>query len=333
MANVLSQNEIDELLNALNTGEEIKEEAPAEENANANVKIYDFRTANKFYKEQMRTLKIVFDNFSYLLANRLTGMLHTVCEIEVLSVEETSFGEFNNSLPDPVVLGVVEMEPLTGTIIIELSSALAYGFISRLFGGSADYTLSDKSFSEIDSTIIENILYQMMGILKESWEKITDVNPVLTRVEYSAQFTQITAMNEPSAIVTMSVKVDDIEGMISICIPHLAVQPIAKQLTAVNWTLASSATGHLQQSKEDEIKEQLLNTDAVMHAQFNGTKTSLREILNMQIGDVICLNHGIRDYITVNVEKVPKFKGVVGTENHKYAVQIAKIIKENETVE
>ncbi len=331
MANVLSQNEIDDLLNALSMGEDVgHEEAPPD--PSAGVRIYDFRTANKFYKEQMRTLNIVFDNFAFLLANRLTGMLHTVCEIEVISVEEISFGEFNNSIPSPVVLGVIEMEPLSGSLLIELSSSLVYGFISRLFGGVADYTLSDKSFTEIETSIIENILYQTMGILKDSWEKITNVNPVLSRVEYSSQFTQIVEMNEPAAIVTLNVTLDEIQGLISICIPHLAVQPIAKQLNTVNWTLANQSV-HRVDSKEETIRGQLLNTYVSLRAVFNDTQTSFREILNMQVGDVICINHSIREYINVNVEDIPKFKGVVGTDNNKYAVQIAKIVKENENIE
>jgi flagellar motor switch protein FliM len=261
----------------------------------------------------------------------MTGMLHTVCEVDVISVEEQSFGEFNNSLPDPVVLGVVDMDPLNGSLIVEVSSALVYGFVARLFGGTADYSQSEKAFTEIETSIIESIMFQMMQLLKESWEKIADVNPVLTRIEYSSQFTQITDMNEPSAIVTMNVQLDEIQGMITICIPHLAIQPISKQLTTVNWTLAS-ASGKQQDSKEDLLRGQLNNTYVTMKARFNETETTLHEILNMRVGDVILINHSIRDYIRVDVENIEKFKGVVGTDVNKYAVQIAEIIKENQNL-
>ncbi len=334
MANVLSQNEIDELLNALNAGEDISLESDSGE-AVSGVRIYDFRTANKFYKEQMRTLNIVFDNFAYLLTNRLTGILHTVCNIEVISVEEQSFGEFNNSLPTPVILGVIEMEPFQGSLLMELSSTLVYAFISRLFGGAADYSQSDKSFTEIEMSIVENILHQMMGVMREAWGKIVDVNPMLSRIESSSQFTQIAAMNEPAAIVTMNAKIDGIEGLIAICIPHIAIQPVAKQLSTVNWTLAETVkqTKGSNGASVKTMEEQLHNTYVTLQATFNETTAQLGEILRMQVGDVICLNHSIRDCINVNVEAIPKFKGVIGTDNHKYAVQIAKIIKENEDIE
>ncbi|MGI6152217.1 MAG: flagellar motor switch protein FliM [Christensenellaceae bacterium] len=330
MAKVLSQKEIDDLLNALDSGEDVA--VSDDENADDGYKIYDFKTANKFHKDQMRTLGVIFDSFAYLLASKLTGMLHTVCEIEVLSVEEQSFGELNNSLPDPVILGVMEMEPLQGSQLMELSATFVYGLIGRLFGGQADNSFSDKAFTEIELSIAENILQHMMDILRESWEKIVKVDPILMRIETSSQFTQIAEMNEPSAIVTLSVKLDNTEGLISMCIPHYSLQPIAKKLSTVNWTLAENMRG-VQESKGKIIEKRLVGTNAAIAAVFNETTAPLREIINMQPGDIILINHNIRDYISVKVEDVPKFKGVIGTENNKYAVQIAEIVKENENIE
>ncbi|WP_066683591.1 flagellar motor switch protein FliM [Christensenella intestinihominis] len=331
MSDILSQNEIDALLNALNAGEDIPEETPeAQPNA---ARLYDFRTANKFYREQMRTLNVVFDSFSYLLTNKLTGLLHTVCSVEVISVEEQSFGEFNNSLPTPVILGVIDMDPFQGSLLMELSSSLVYALISRLFGGEADYSQNEKSFTEIEMSLIENIMHQMMGVMKDAWGKIVSVEPIIKTIESSSQFTQIAAMNEPAAIITMNAKIDNIEGIIALCIPHYAIQPVAKQLSTVNWTLAETQKQNKGPNQEKTIEEQLQNTYVTIEATFNETATQLGEILRMQVGDVICLNHPIKECINLSVESIPKFRGVVGTDHHKYAVQIAKIIKENENIE
>ena len=334
MSDILSQSEIDALLNALNAGEDVPAENEKETQPNA-VRIYDFRTANKFYREQLRTLNVVFDSFSYLLTNKLTALLHTVCNIEVISLEEQSFGEFNNSLPSPVILCVIDMTPFQGSLLMELSATLVYALISRLFGGVADYSQNEKSFTEIEMSIVSNIIHQMMGVFKDAWGKIVDVSPVVKTIENSSQFTQIAAMNEPTAIVTMNAKIDDIEGIISICIPHYAIQPVAKQLSTVNWTLAETVkqgkNGKHEQDKT--IEEQLQNTYVAIGATFNDTTAQLGEILRMQVGDIIRLEHPVQECININVEAIPKFKGVIGTDNHKYAVQIAKIIKENENIE
>ena len=137
MADILSQSEIDALLNALSSGEDVNTDKPGEEEGRGTVREYDFRTANKFYKEQMRTLDVIFENFAFLLANRLTGLLHTLCEIEVSSIEEQKFGEFNNSIATPAILSIVEMEPLQGSMLMAITSTVAYAFVRRLFGGIA----------------------------------------------------------------------------------------------------------------------------------------------------------------------------------------------------
>lgn len=331
MANILSQNEIDNLLNSLNEGSDMAISGKTEENSQ-NVRTYDFRTANKFYKEQMRTLSIIFDTFAYLFSNKLTGLLHTLCEVEVVSVEEQSFGEFNNSLSAPVLLGIIEMLPLQGSLLMEISSVLAYGIISRLFGGAADYTLTTKPFTEIETYIVENIMHQTMDILEESWKKILVVEPSLTRMETSSQFTQIAAMNEPAAIITMNVKIDGTQGLISICIPHIAIQPVSKELNTASWSIASN-TIQAQAEKKDMIRDHLGNTRVTLRAAFNETQTTLKEILNIKVGDFLVMDHSINEYIKVYLEQMPKFEGVIGVEKQKYAVQIAKIIKENDQIE
>lgn len=333
MANVLTQSEIDNLLNALTSGESVDVGTAEETDEKQKVREYDFRTANKFYKEQMRTLNVIFDNFAYILANRLTGILHTLCEIEVVSIEEQKFGEFNNSIPIPAILAVIEMEPLQGSILMELSSSVAYAFISRLFGGAADYAGEDKPFTEIELAVNESILHEIMRVLKDSFGKIAQVKPVLSRMETSAQFTQITDMNEPSAIVMLNVKIDKIQGSMSLCIPHYSIQPITKELNTMSWTMASNRPAVQDDDKKDIVEKQLDDTPVELNAVFNQTTATLREILSLRVGDTICIDHNINDFITVNVEGVPKFKGVAGVYNNKYVVQVAKIIKENKGIE
>ncbi len=331
MSNILSQSEIDNLLNALNAGTDVGMDQDAQDSGSA-VRTYDFRTANKFYKEQMRTLNIIFDTYAYLLSTKMTGLLHTMCEVDVVSVEEQSFGEFNNSLSSPVLLAIIEMPPLQGSILLELSPVLAYGIISRLFGGAADYSLSNKLFTEIEMAIIENLLVQTMDIFQESFQKIVEVKPELIRIETSSQFTQIAAMNEPAAIVTMSTKIDGTQGIISICIPHFSIQSISKELNTASWSLASNQV-QFTTDKKDTLKEHLEDTYVTLRATFNDTTTSLNEVLNMQVGDLIRIDHSIDEYIKIHVEQIPKFEGVIGVDKQKYAVRLANIIKETDESE
>lgn len=330
MGDILSQQEIDRLLSAMAAGEPAVEEVAEVENEGGNVKPYDFRTANKFYKDQMRTLGIIFNDFAAILGGRITGMLRTLCEAEVISIEEQSFGEFNNSLPSPTVIAIIDMPPLKGSLLIEITPTLAYAFISRIYGGEASYNSRSKALSEIDLAISKSILLEVISALKEAWAKIVDVNPMMSRIETSNQFTQIVDSYEPSAIVAFKVVLDNIDGMMSICIPHLAIQPITKKLMFSGGTMSGSAATAGELSKAELIEKELKTVPLTVSAEFNETHVTFGDILSLNVGDTLKLSHNINEFFTIKVESTPKFKGVGGLCGSNYVVQVAKIIKEGE---
>lgn len=330
MANVLTQKEIDELLNSLTTGGDTSSTVE-DEPVGENVQAYDFRTANKFSKEQIRTLDTIFDTFSSLLSTRLTGLMRTLVEVEVASVEEQLFGEFNNSIPLPAIIAVVEVAPLSGTMIFQMSASVVYGIISRLFGGMADYIDASKPFSDIDIAITETILPQCLAIFNTSWEKVAKLNARTQRIETSPQFTQVVPANEPSAIITLNVHMGEVEDIIAICMPHFMIQPIAKKLNSMTWTLAGR--DKLPQETVPIMRHQVMETKVQMTARLKPVKVSMRELLLMKKGDILCLDHNINDFVLLDVENKSKFKVVLGVQDDRRVVQIAEIIKERDDVE
>lgn len=330
MSDILSQAEIDALLNALSAGDdpEPQQEANMKEST---ARAYDFRTANKFPKEQIRTLNIVFQTFAQLFANRLNNILRTPCECEVLSVEELSFNEFNNSLPTPVILAVFKASPMEGSQLIEVSPEVAYMIINRLFGGSIAGSESGKQFTEIELALVERVLRQLIHIFGEAWEKVFEVDAQIERIETSSQFTQIAALNEAIAVVTLNLKIGEDEGLISICLPQVSLEPIAKQLNTKLW-YSTSATTHQEKNKDsmlaDRIGNKISDTPVSMTAYFENTPATVVDIVNLQVGDVIRLSHKTEDPLMVKVQHIPKFHAKIGTSGSQYAVQITDIIKE-----
>ncbi len=330
MSNVLTQSEIDALLNSLNAGgDTVGAEIEADESSS--VKPYDFRTANKFSKEQIRTLRTLFDSFSTVLSTRLTGLLRTMCQVSVASVEERLFGEFNNSIPEPTMIAVISVSPLKGSIILQMSSTVVYGIISRLFGGEAGYEGDVKAFTEIDFAVMRNVLYECLEVFDTAWEKVAVIHAKLDRIETSPQFTQITAANEPSAIITMNIHIDTVEDMMTICMPHFLLQPIAKKLTSVAWTIGD----HRVQDQEPNpaLESYVLQTEVNLKARLKGERIKMRDILALKVGDILCTHHRINEFISVDVENIQKFEAVLGVDHGDRVVQIAKINKERKSIE
>lgn len=326
MAEVLSQNEIDELLSALAAGRDTPQEKAPEKEANT-VKPYNFRTANKFPKEQIRMLHFIFDNYAGRLSTYLSGTLRAMCDVEIVSIEEQTFAEFNNSLPTPVFIAILNMHPLAGSSLLEISSSIAYEIISRLFGGTGKTADTSKLFTEIEISILMRVIQQMLALMGESWERVAKVTAELDRIETSAQFAQIVPANEPIAIITMNIRIGEVSDVINLCIPHVAVQPISKQLAMKSWYDESISQAGSAINLEN-ISPRIGNTQLTLHAVFDTTYATVKDIVNLQVGDVIRVDHHIDKAVTVLVEHIPKFKGFIGMSGKKIAVKISDIIKE-----
>lgn len=325
MANILSQNEIDELLSVLTSGKDVAAEKVEPENEPATVRLYDFRTANKFSKEQIRTLHFIYDNYASRLSTYLSGMLRVLCEAQVLSIEEQTFSELSNSMPSPVVASIISMPPLQGSSLFLISSAVAYEIISRLLGGTGEKQAIDKPFTEIELSIMERVIKSMLGNMNEAWEKINKVNAHLERIETSSQYVQIVSANEPIAIITMKVSIGETTDIINICLPHVALQPIAKKLVMRSWYNENSIS---VKAAGDDMSKTLSNVSLSLNVVFNETRATVKDILNTEVGDVIQVNHNINMPVTVKIEHMPKFKGFVGMSGSNYAVKVTDILKE-----
>lgn len=327
MSDILSQAEIDELLNALSAG--IEPETPPETTSHTSVRTYDFKTANRFPKEQIRTLNIVFQSYSQLMSNILTGILRTSVDCELLSVEEMTFNEYNNSLPSPVILLIFRVKPMYGSLMLELSPECAYMIINRLLGGSAASSDSSKQFTDIELALLERVLRQLLKIFGEAWAKIIKLDAEMERIETSSQFAQIVPLNEPIAAVTLNVKVGEESGLASICIPHNAIEPISKQLNTRMWYSTSMGNySSKDPERTEKLREKLMHTGVSLLAYFKNTPATVIDIVNLQVGDVIRLNHRVDEPIMVKVQHIPKFIAKIGTSGSQYAVKILDVIKE-----
>ena len=325
MADVLSQSEIDALLNAISAGEIETTESENE----VKVREYDFRTANRFHKEQMRTLRIIHDTFARLFAAYLSGTLRVMCGAEVLSVEELKYQEFVNSLPEPVLLGVLRQPPLVGSILLEISPDISFAMISRLLGGPPAGAGITREFTEIELVLLERIMRQFLPLFAESWEKIIKVGTSLDRIETSPQFAQIVASNETVAIVTVNVAIGEVSGLVNICLPHLAIEPVNRQLSTK--LIYQSGPERETEPAAEDIKIRLERSPLDVTAVFKPTTLTVRDVLSLQQGDVVQLDHLLSDPLVLKVAHLSKFKVELGVKDNRYAVKIAETIHKEET--
>lgn len=327
MSEIMSQNEIDALLNALDSGELDVEEIQ-EIDESKKVKLYDFKNPQKISKEQLRTLEIIHENFGRHLQTFLTGYLRASVKTEILTVDQFAYSEFSNSLPNPAFLNVIDFKPLNGQMIIEISTNLIYTIIDRLLGGAGVEKQEVRGFTEIELSLLKRMMQKIVNDLKDAWSNVIDAKPILEKIETNPQFAQIVPPNETIALVTMNIQIGSLEGMMNICIPYMLLEPILDKLNTKFW-FTTSVKEH---SPEDAnlIKYRILATKVPLVGYLGHTKALVKDIVNMKSGDIIKLEKHPESMIDIKVGSNVKFRGEIGTIKNKVAVKILEVVKEGE---
>ncbi|MBC7764961.1 MAG: flagellar motor switch protein FliM [Hyphomonadaceae bacterium] len=311
------------------TGSAHVRETPQQPSENyEKIRLYNFRIPNRFTKEQLRALKGIYENFASSLASHLSGLLRKFCLVELISVEEHTFSEFNNAMVDPVLLVIIALQPLQGVSLMEISPSVAYGIIDRLLGGIGQFSNPDRDYTEIEIALMEKLIGQFLDIMKESWVRFHEVTPKLERIETRSQFAQIVPANETIAIVTFSVKIGEVEGMINYCIPHVGVEPLFKDTKFKSDFFQSNQPN--ENSKADVILNHIEKASIEMLATFSETNITAREVMSMQVGDVLLMDHKVADAVHVKINNSIKFTGYLGIKNNRRSIKINKTMNEDD---
>lgn len=326
MGDVLSQNEIDNLLQALSSGELDAEEI--KDSDEKQIKNYDFARPAKFSKEHLRTLEIIFEHYGRLLSTNLPVYLRKSIQVEVMNSEAVSYSEFSNALSNPVLLGIINFAPLKGNIILEIASNLGYAMVDRMLGGEGEPLEKTREFSEIELLIIERILTVCVNLLHEPWENVVDIHPRLERIETNSQFAQIISPSEMIAIVTINIKIGDVEGLMNVCLPYLTLEDIMDKLNTKYWY--STMQDKDEQQYVDAIETLISKAPIPMKAVLGNSTISVSDFSGLQVGDIIRLDTKVNQELDVFVGNIKKFTALPGSSGDKYAVRITSVIREEQ---
>ncbi len=324
MADVLSQSEIDSLLSALNNGE--FDPAISEEVEEKQVKDYNFARPSKFSKDHLRTLVFIFENYARLVSTSLPVYLRKNVQVEVMHAEAATFQEFSNSLSNPVLLGVVNFAPLEGTVILEMASGLGYTIVDRMLGGSGAPLEKAREFTEIELTIIEGILSVCTNLLVEPWANVQELEPTLERIETNSQFAQFVSPNEMTSIVTMNIKIGEVEGLMNICIPYTVVEPVIDKINTKYWY--STADVKSNEAYRELIEDTLNRAQIPVRAVMGRSAISVNDFIHLQVGDIIKVDTRLEDELDIFVGNLKKFSALPGAYNDAYAVKIKSVYRE-----
>lgn len=320
MADVLSQNEIDALLSALSTGE-LEAEDVGNEDDKHKVKLYDFKSPQKFSKEHIRTLELIHDNYARIISNYLTGQTRKSVKVKIETVEQITYEEFIHSVQNPTILTIFKMPPLSGTILFETNPQFSLQIIDILLGGNGTRKTQAKEFSDIDKNIMRQITSGMIANLGMAWESIIEVEPEVESIETNPAINQTLSPNDPVALITFSVEMNKRSTFINMCIPYLSIEKILDKLV-VQYAFSNTDETLLDESR-GKIEQGINKVDVEIIAELGRTNSlNVDDFLRLNVGDVIKLDNRSSSPIKVYVGNEECYYAKPGTSGKNMGVMI-----------
>lgn len=323
MSQVLSQSEVDALLSAVSdTGGEEDVESVSEGAVGEGVVQYDLANQDRIIRGRMPTLDIIHDRFIRLFRVSLSNSLRKMANLSVNSTGPLKFSEFMNSLPLPSCLNILRLDPLRGAAVLVIESKLLYALVDSFFGGNdVPYTkIEGKDFTQIEIKIARRVVLAAIDDLEKAWEPVYPLKIGYSRTEINPQFVAVVPPSDVVIATTFDVELEKVSGTIKIVIPYATLEPIKSKLSV----------GFQSEQLEvdfiwiNRIKEKIMQTTANMLVKLGEANIQVRDLMHLEVGDIIQLDTDATMPLEILCEGIPKFKGIPGLLKGNRAIRITE---------
>jgi len=351
MAQVLSQDEVDALLNAVNESEEENVEKESKSKSDSKLKIleggkggknfgtvtdisddniqpYDLTNQDKVIRARMPVLEIIYERFIRQFRVTLSNALRKMAQVSIISTDLLKFGEFVQTLPIPTCISLLRFNELRGPALLVFETKLAYSIIDAFFGGSdRPYQVNDgKEFTQIELAFIKKVMDMVISDLEDAWVPVYRIDAQYVRTEINPQFIGVVPQTDVIVATTLEVEFESASGTIMVVIPYSTIEPIKQKLSSSFQTDNDIADSVWTTSLQKHVKECV----AKVHVELGSTEIPLGELVNLEVGDVILLKQAADEEIFLKIEETRKMKCVFGSHKGNKAVQITNHIVEKQ---
>jgi flagellar motor switch protein FliM len=320
---ILSQGEVDALLSAIDTGDvELGiEEVPE----GPRVVPYDFRRPERVGREQLRAIGTLHEVFGRNFQAALSAMLRTIVEVRVQAVDQLTYSEFINSLPNPTVFNIISADPLEGNFILEINPVIAFPVMERMLGsGRGTLTQPERALTDLEWNLIETVINQALQILRDAWSKVTQITFRVSGRESNPQLVPIMSSNEPVVSVSIELMIGEAKGFMNLCIPVLAIEGVVEKISAHTWFTTRRAKETSVQA--EQLTASLRRAEIEVRATLAEGGVELATLIGLKPGDRLPTDQPQARPIVITVEGRPKFLGLPGQFKGRMVVKILKVL-------
>jgi len=337
VADVLDQDEVDALLNAVAGGdlegdaETVTAEGVQDGEQLREIRTYDFKRPERVSKDQVLAFEGLHERFARNFGAALSSYLRTIIEVKVRSTEQLTYAEFTYSLPSPTSFSLLSCSPLEGQICLEISPLITYPIIDRMLGGSnAELYIPQRPLTQIEMRLANRIIERALDALAEAWSNISDVTFEVVQHESNPQLVQIVAPNEVVVVIGFEIKMGNRSGSMSLCIPFNVIEPVMHRLTSQDWF--SYRKKETQDNKRNRLLENLTEAKLKVRTYLGQTTITVSDLLNLQVNDVLKIPKEAKNELIMQIEEKSKFAGRIGQFRGQKAFKITRTTKPGEKI-
>ena len=188
MDEILTNDELDALLHAISTSTSEKTD---EDNVEPKkIRTYDFKKPDKFSKEHLKSFQYIFEAFARAASPALSIKYEAPISLHISSLDQLSYEEFSKLIPENSSLRIVSLKPLLGFSIFEFEPSLTFSMIDLLLGGKGEFRDKPRSLTDLEIPILQNILLNLINLMREAFESIIQIKPYLEKIETNSFFKQ-----------------------------------------------------------------------------------------------------------------------------------------------
>ena len=330
---ILSQAEVESLLNQMETtappkpAPQKKTTRPAPPKLKEKVTPYDFKRPERVGKEQMRALQSMHEGFGRNFGAALSADLRSIVEVMLTSVDQLTYSEFVFSLENPTCFNLLRADPLEGNLILDINPSILYPIIDRMLGGGKESgAVSRRPLTEIELRLVSKITTKFLAELKKAWANVLELDLSVERVESNPQLVQIVPPNEVVVLISFELTINDVRGMMNLCVPFNSIERISNRLTSNNWANYGS-TAATDESRA-QIGRRIDAASVELVVTLAESKITTKDLIELRVGDIITTDMDVESPLEVSVAGLPKFHASPGAFRGQKAIQIEDSISD-----
>jgi flagellar motor switch protein FliM len=274
----------------------------------------------------VRAFQIVHETFARQLSTVLATTLRAGASSAFGKVEQLTYDEYVRSLPNPSYMVILSLNPLPGAALLQFPLPITFAAVDRLLGGPGDAASPKRPLTEIEQNLMRSVVDRALRELEYAYETLVRVEAEIVQQEFNPQFAQIAAPSDMVLVVSFEMRIGEKRGNATICVPFTTMAPVLESLASQ--TLFQDQRGEDPVLWQQKLESALYTVPVETCVRFDAVGLTSAEIVALQVGDIVPLNHPVDRPLSVTVDGVRCYDGVSGRRGKRLATLIVDVSRD-----